>query len=69
MPAGTFSALKLVSTTSWTDAVGTTRVESSANWIDVATFHSVKQSITFELSGTLPNDGYAVSRQFVLQSM
>jgi hypothetical protein len=67
-PAGTFTALKLQSTTSWTDTHGTTHLETATNWLDVVTFHSVKQSITYASGGTLPTNGYAVSRQIVLQS-
>ena len=68
VPAGTFTALKLQGTTSWTDTHGTTHLETSTNWLDVATFHSVKQSITYQDGGTLPTNGYAVSREIVLQS-
>jgi hypothetical protein len=67
--AGTFTALKLQSTVVWTDANGTTRTETVTNWLDTASFHSVKTSETFVLSGTMPTDGYAVSREIELQSM
>ncbi|HEY2675974.1 MAG TPA: hypothetical protein VGI65_03325 [Steroidobacteraceae bacterium] len=68
VPAGTFTALKLQSTVTWTDASGTTHTQTVANWLDIATFHSVKQSSTFVDSGTPPANGYAVSRQTVLES-
>lgn len=68
VPAGTFTAIKLQSTISWTDAGGTMRTQSITNWRDVATSHSVKQSITIEVSGTLPAAGYAISREIELQS-
>jgi len=67
--AGTYMALKLQSTIVWTDANGTIHTETSTNWLDTATFHSVKQSETFVLSGTAPTEGYAVSREIELQSM
>jgi hypothetical protein len=69
VPAGTYSALKLQSTISWTDAQGTTRTQTISNWRDIATSVSVKQSITIGYSGTLPTTGYAVSREIVLESM
>jgi len=68
VPAGTFTALKLQSTTTWTDAQGTMHTQTTANWLDIATFHSVKQSITLVDSGATPTNGYAVSRQIVLES-
>jgi hypothetical protein len=68
VPAGTFTALKLQSTISWTTSNGTSHLQTATNWVDVATFHSVKESITYVDSGTPPTDGYAVSRQVVLES-
>jgi hypothetical protein len=68
VPAGVFAALKLQSTITWTDLEGTTHMETATNWLDIATFHSVKQSISYQYSGTLPTTGYAVSRQIELQS-
>ena len=68
VPGGTFTALKLQSTTVWTDSNGTTHTQTTTNWLDTASFHSVKQSITYVDSGTPPVDGYAVSRQVELQS-
>lgn len=68
VPGGTFSALKLQSTITWTDLHGTAHTETDTNWVDIATFHSVKQSITYVDSGTLPVNGYAVSREIVLES-
>jgi hypothetical protein len=69
VPAGTYSALKLQSTLSWTDAQGTKRTQTITNWRDTATSVSVKQSITISYSGTLPSTGYAISRDIVLESM
>jgi hypothetical protein len=69
VPAGTYSALKLQSTISWTDAQGTHRTQTVTNWRDIATSVSVKQSITISYSGTLPSTGYAVSRDITLESM
>jgi hypothetical protein len=67
VPAGTFSAIKLQSTLTWTDAQGTRRTQTVINWRDVLTSISVKQSISIAYSGTLPTTGYAVSRAIILQ--
>ena len=66
--AGSFTAIKLQSTLTWTDAQGTTRTQSILNWRDVATMRTVKQQISISYSGTLPTNGYAVSRNLELQS-
>jgi hypothetical protein len=68
VPAGTYLALKLQSTLSWTDAGGTTRTESITNWRDVASSVSVKQEITIAYSGALPTTGYAVKREILLMA-
>jgi hypothetical protein len=68
VPAGTFNALKLQSTVTWTDSQGTTRQESVTNWRDVETLRSVKQVHTFTLSGTPPTGTYVVSETQELQS-
>ena len=68
VPAGTFSALKLESTITWTDLAGTTRTQTVTNWRDVATLMSVKEDISIVYSGTLPTAGYAVSRETLLQA-
>jgi hypothetical protein len=68
VPAGTFNALKWQVTTVWTDNNGTTHTQTTTNWLDTASFHSVKESITIAYSGTLPVNGYPVSRQIELQS-
>jgi hypothetical protein len=67
VPAGTFNAIKLQSTLTWTDAQGTQRTQTVINWRDVLTSISVKQSISIAYSGTLPTTGYAVSREIILQ--
>jgi len=69
VPAGTFTALKLQSTVTWTNLQGTQRTQTVTNWRDTATSHSVKESISIEVGGTLPTTGYAVSREIVLESM
>ncbi len=69
VPAGTFNALKLQSTVTWTNPQGTTRTETVTNWRDIATSHSVKESLTIVVSGTPPTTGYAVSREIVLDSI
>jgi hypothetical protein len=68
VPGGTFMALKLQSTTVWTDNIGTTHTQTTTNWIDTATFHSVKELITYVDSGTTQPAGYATSREIDLQS-
>jgi hypothetical protein len=69
VPAGTFTAIKLQSTISWTDALGTTRTQTVMNWRDLLTLVSVKESVTIAYAGTLPITGYPVSREIVLQSL
>jgi hypothetical protein len=68
VPAGTFTALKLQSTVVWTDNNGTTHTQTTTNWLDTASFHSVKTSATIVDTGTPPVDGYAVSRETEFQS-
>jgi hypothetical protein len=69
VPAGTFTALKLASTVTWTDAQGTTRTQTVTNWRDVATSRSVKQTLSIAVSGSVPTTGYAVSRTLLLESI
>jgi hypothetical protein len=68
VPAGTYSAIKLQSTVTWTDSGGTTRTQTVTNWRDVATLISVKEQISIAYSGILPTTGYAVSREILLQT-
>jgi hypothetical protein len=68
VPAGTYTALKLQSTDTYTNASGTTITETSTNWRDIDTLFSVKRSSTLVYSGTLQTDGYAVSEETQLQS-
>ena len=68
VPAGTYTALKLQSTDTWTTAAGTTMTQTSTNWLDVNTLFSVQRTTTIVYSGTLPTTGYAVSEQTVLKS-
>jgi hypothetical protein len=68
VPAGTYSALKLQSTDTYTNADGTTITQTTTNWRDVDTLFSVQRTSTLVYSGTLPVNGYAVSAQTVLQS-
>jgi carbohydrate-binding DOMON domain-containing protein len=51
VPAGTFSAIKLQSTLTWTDTLGTTRTQTVTNWRDVATSIWVKEEISYAYSG------------------
>ncbi len=68
VPAGTFTVLKWQVSTVWTDNNGTTHTQTTINWIDTASFHSVKESIGIVYGGTLPVNGYPVSREIELQS-
>ncbi len=69
VPAGTFNALKLQSTVSWTNLQGTTRTQTITNWRDIATSHSVKEDVSIAVSGTLPTTGYPVSREILLETI
>jgi outer membrane lipoprotein-sorting protein len=68
VPAGTYSALKLQSTVSWTNQNGTIITQTVTNWRDVATQLAVKRTIATAYGGTLPTTGYAVSTELELQS-
>jgi hypothetical protein len=68
VPAGTYNALKLQSTDTYTNAGGTTITETTTDWRDVVTLFSVQKSSTLVYSGTLPTTSYAVSRVLQLQS-
>jgi len=66
--AGTFSAIKLLSTVVWTDPNGTTHTETLTNWRDVVTLVSVQETTAVTISGTVPTVGYAVSSDRELQT-
>jgi hypothetical protein len=68
VPAGTFSALKLQSTLSWTDLDGTTITQTVTNWRDVRTMFSVKEIVAIAYSGAIPANGRAVHTETVLES-
>jgi hypothetical protein len=68
VPAGTYTAIKLQSTISWTTAAGTTITETITNWRDIDTLFSVRQDITRVYGGTLPATGYQVSATIQLTS-
>jgi hypothetical protein len=68
VPAGTFSAVKMQSTISWTDSNGTTHTETITNWRNASTGISVKELISTAYSGTVPSNGYPVTTTSVLQS-
>src|ERR1700722_5237571 len=68
VPAGTFSAIKLQSTLTWTGPEGVTRTQTIANFRDVNTLLSVKEDISTAYSGTKLVNGYPVSTETVLQS-
>ncbi len=67
VPAGTFMALKLQSTVTWTTAAGAMRAENITNWRNTVGLGSVKQAITYTYGAPLPTAGYPLSRQSVLQ--
>jgi len=69
VPGGTFTALKLQSTVTWTNLQGTTRTQTVTNWRDTATSHSVKEVISIVVSGTAPMTGYALSREILLENI
>ena len=68
VPAGTYTAVKLTSTVSWTTAAGTTISQAITNWRDTQTQKSVKRTIVATYGGTLPSTGYAVDTTTELQS-
>ena len=68
VPAGTYNAVKLTSTVTWTTAGGAAITETITNWRDVTTQMPVKRTISSAYSGTLPTTGYAVSTTLELQS-
>jgi len=68
VPAGTFSALKLQTTLTHTDAGGTIYNQIFATWRDAATGVVVKQQIFNTYSGTPLTNGYALTNTIVLQS-
>jgi hypothetical protein len=67
-PAGTFTAIKLQSTVTWTTAAGTTITETVTNWRDIDTLFSVRQNVTRVYGGMLPTTGYEVSATIQLTS-
>ena len=67
VPAGTYMALRLQSTVTWTAADGGARTETITNWRATNGLGSVRQEITYTYGAPLPTAGYAVSRQIVLQ--
>jgi hypothetical protein len=68
VPAGTYTAIKIQSTISWTNANGTSITQTITNWRDIDTLFSVQQNITRVYSGTLPTTGYEVSETIQLTS-
>jgi hypothetical protein len=68
VPAGTYSAVKLQSTVTWTTAGGTTITQTVSNWRDAATQLPVKRTIAIAYGGTIPSHGYEVSSELELQT-
>jgi hypothetical protein len=68
VPAGTYSAVKLQSTLSWTAASGTTYMEAITSWRDVNTGIPVKNNSSYTYGGTPQTNGYPVTTSTVLQS-
>jgi hypothetical protein len=69
VPAGTYMALKLQSTVTWTSPEGGMRTEMVTNWRNAVGLGSVRQAITYTYGAPLPTTGYPVSRQIVPQSI
>ena len=67
VPAGSFQALKLQSTLTWTVG-GTTRTQTITNWRDSVTSISVKESISTAYSGTPLSGGYPIESAVELTS-
>ncbi len=74
VPAGTYSAVKLQTTGTWTNSSGTA-IQTLTNWRDASTGISVKQVATISYSGIAPYgytgivpNGYPVSFTMELQS-
>ena len=68
VPAGTYTALKLQSTLSWTDSAGTTRSQTITNYRDVDTMYSVEEVVSVAYSGTAITHGYPVRFTTVLEN-
>ena|SRR5450631_937135 len=68
VPAGTFSAVKLQSTETWTDNNGTKHTETITTWRDTSTAIVVKRVTNMEYSGTALVNGYPVTETLVLNS-
>jgi hypothetical protein len=68
VPAGTFFAVKLFSTLTFTDAAGLNHVETVTSWRDAATGRLVKQLTDYGFDGAAPTTGHPVSETLVLLS-
>ena len=68
VPAGTFSALKLQSTLTWTDPKGTIHNEATTTWRDINSAIVVKRVTNTEYSGTPLVNGYPVTSTSALES-
>jgi len=68
VPAGTYSAVKLQSTLTSTDAAGTTRTETITTWRDVVTSVVVERLTNIAYSGTPLVAGHPVTVTSQLQS-
>lgn len=66
VPLGTYAALRLQSTLTWTTAIGTQVTASITRWVDASTGRTVKVATTYARSGTLPGSGYLVSQTLEL---
>jgi len=70
VPAGTYSAVKLQTTTIWTGLSGTTYTNTETNWREANTGISIKRTIShsYTYSGTPPTNGHAVTTSAELSS-
>ena len=68
VPAGTFAALHLSSTTVSTDAAGTTRTVTTETYKRANDLMPVKTKSTYTYSGVMPVNGYPITISHELQS-
>jgi hypothetical protein len=68
VPAGSYSAIRLQSTVTWTTAIGTQVTETLTRWADAGSGQSLRETSQYAYGGTLPPNGHLASQTVVLQS-
>jgi hypothetical protein len=68
VPAGTFTVLHFTSTTTHTDSLGTTRAIKTDTYKRTNDLMTIKSETSYSYSGTLPTNGYPITRTEELQS-